>query len=307
MNGTNTDDVEGAVALLSMESAVRQYNEEIKRRFAPLLLDESSATETSGTSTSTHDKPDAAEPRSVAEDTELAAAKERATDWMVINTRLTASGFPEVEVAANCDDLGVRRVFKEVLDQFMGRGRRIEELVGRTGGPAGWPSPAPMPRYFEPRLTTDSRAEFGTGTTDFEASVSETRRRHSIKSLEDEVTVAQGEAAGLRRRLVEEEKRHLAAARELKLQVRQSEHRVKVQEAASERLAAKLKAQVEVERSTRERDRKAFMKLARRAVSRLAVHFLFLFFSFLSRPSPLPLIDDVTPPRAYVSTFCCAR
>ena len=243
----------------------------------------------------------------------------------------------------------VRKALAETLKQYNRRGQRLSELHGRPGGAAGFASPMPpaAPSAYTNTapagaLSTSvssargpkagrrsggggngsnvSQSQLRASREDDDdemerAAHQEARLQRTVARLEEQLSEADAEATKLRRAMAEEARQHAAREKELKLQVKQSEHRVKVQETQQEKLADKLRVQVrfgmlgerereremligyfssvgelrvclllhrlfpfciilnhvilillqvDLERATRERDRKAFLKVARR-------------------------------------------
>ena len=174
----------------------------------------------------------------------------------------------------------VRKALAETLKQYNRRGQRLSELHGRPGGAAGFASPMPS---AAPAVNT-SNAPAGALSTSVSsarglkagkaghrsggggngsnvsqsqlrasrddddemerAAHQEARLQRTVARLEEQLSEADAEATKLRRAMAEEARQHAAREKELKLQVKQSEHRVKVQEAQQEKLADKLRVQV---------------------------------------------------------------
>jgi hypothetical protein len=175
-------------------------------------------------------------------------------EWLGgVNERLVANGFRAIQLDSDPDaakneadarQLLVGRLFA-VLDQYARRGQRIEELMTRrTAAP--------------PSSSSSSALEQGGANA--------RRRAEKSDELERTVTELNEEATRVRKANSSEVREMRASIRELKLQLKQSEHRVKAKETVAERLAERFKAQVDRERQIRERDRKAFVKLQRRPV-----------------------------------------
>ena len=166
------------------------------------------------------------------------------------------------------DPGSVRQALAEALKQYARRGQRLSELHARPGGPAGLASPmptaAPLGAAHAPFGSASSHGMHGrqgrrsghggpggaAGSSDNDdasldqAAAGEARLVRAVRRLELQLGEADAEAASLRRLGAESERQHASRLKELKLQVRQSEHRVRAQEAAQERLADKLRVQV---------------------------------------------------------------
>jgi len=173
----------------------------------------------------------------------------------------------------------VRKALAETLKQYTRRGQRLRELHGRPGGAAGlaspMPSAAPASSHLSsaptPKSTSLSRGHHssksshrsgGSGGNMSQSHLrnsvdsnndddemervahQEARLQRTVQRLEEQLSEADAEATKLRRAMAEEARQHAAREKELKLQVKQSEHRVKVQEALQEKLADKLRVQV---------------------------------------------------------------
>ena len=196
-------------------------------------LDPSSSSTTGGAATPPLTTVNAATPVGVVLDGE----------WAALNRQLAAAGLPQAELGpSGAHDVSVRKVLKAVLAQYGRRGDRIKELVGRTGGAAGLPSPSPAPA--RPGDSMNSSGREGSLAEAGDPGSVEARLRRSVTSLERQLEEAESEAVALRRRLADEARRAAAAVKDLKLQVRTSEHRVRAKEHAAEKLAEKLRVQV---------------------------------------------------------------
>ena len=152
-----------------------------------------------------------------------------------VNEKLVSNGFQGMRLEGASGEAESRQLMgmlSFVLDHYTRRGQRIEHLATRSMGGGLSNSAPPLPASVS-SSSDQANAEL----------------EYTIRSLRAEA------ARALKGRV-----------HDLGLQLKQSEHRVRAKEAVAERLAERLKAQVDRERETRERDKRVFAKLERRPV-----------------------------------------
>ena len=169
--------------------------------------------------------------------------------WISVNEKLVANGFCAVQSTKGPPE--VRQIISQLIDDYARRGQRITELMTAQKSfiPAGG---APLNACGDARVLDRHLEKIR-------------MLQNTVRELKEKGDEAQKASAATVREL------H-STIRNLKLQLRQSEHRVKAKEVVADRLMERLKEQIDRERDLRERDRKAFMQIQRRPVSFTVSH-----------------------------------
>lgn len=169
--------------------------------------------------------------------------------WISVNEKLVANGFCAVQSTKGPPE--VRQIISQLIDDYARRGQRITELMTAQKSfiPAGG---APLNACGDARVLDRHLEKIQ-------------MLQNTVRELQEKGDEAQKASAATVREL------H-STIRNLKLQLRQSEHRVKAKEVVADRLMERLKEQIDRERDLRERDRKAFMQIQRRPVSFTVSH-----------------------------------